>query len=386
MAKKLEITPKIAALISSATDGATDPNAVSVYESISLTGLPVNKRNIFEGAVHPENTLREMAAYVAQRPLKNHVPMHTNHEQGYEMPVGKVFHAEYGTDENGIGQVRSLFFIGNSETTLVNKLEEGSIEEVSVGVRYKHLNCSQCGWDYMGKEASMGNFWDRTCGNEHEIGVDGVHIICNGLDQWMEQSLVSLGAAQGAKIVARTKSLLGQESYTALAATGIDPSVSTLYATTTLPKETDAMEMKELIKDLTDVKALVLSKDAELGTLNASLTGAKTELETLKASVTALTAENVTLKALDAVTLKASNDAALAFVREEADRLCVASGEAKLKVDASLDEMKASITTNRTKLTSSFPAGGRSEGTDAGTGKPHGEAAYSNHAASFATK
>lgn len=386
MAKKLEITPKIAALLSSATDGATDPNSVSIYESVSLTGLPVDKRNIFENAVHPENTLREMAAFVAQRPLKNHVPMHTNHEQGYEMPVGKVFHAEYHTDSNGIGQVRSLFFIGNNETELVGKLEAGSIEEVSVGVRYKHLNCSQCGWDYMGEDAGLMNFWDRVCANEHEIGVDGVHVICNGLDKWMEQSLVSLGAAQGAKIVSRTKSLLGQDGYTALAASGIDPTLTTLYATTTLPKETDAMEMKELIKDLTDAKALVLSKDAELGTLTASAASAKTELETLTASVATLTTENIALKALDAVALKASNDAALAFVREEADRLCVASGEAKLKTDATLDELKASITTNRTKLAASIPAGGRSEGSAAGSGKTTGDVAASNHAASFSTK
>lgn len=386
MAKKLEITPKIAGLIASATDGATDPKDVSVYEAISITGLPVNKRNIFDGAVHPENTLREMAAAVSTRPMKRHVPVHTNHDQGYELPVGKVFHAEFMQDDNGVGQVRSLFFIGNNEEDLIGKLEAGSIEEVSVGVRYKHLNCSQCGWDYMGPEATMMNFYDRMCANEHEIGVDGVHVVCNGLDQWMEQSLVSLGAAQGAKIVARTKSLLGNDGYTALAASGIDPSVTTLFATATLPKETETMDMTQLVKDLTDAKALVLTKDAELGTLTATATAAKTSVTELTAKVDALTAENTALKAGDLVKVTTERDAAFSFVREEADRLCVASGEAKLKTDATLDELKASIQTNRTKLAASIPAGGRSEGTSAGSGNGVSNAAAKSHAASFATK
>lgn len=386
MAKKLEITKKIADLIASATDGATDPNTVSVYESVSITSLPVKKNNIFDGAVHPENTLREMAAAVATRPMPRHVPVHTMHDQGYGLPVGKVFHAEYMQDSNGVGQVRSLFFIGNNETEIIGKLESGALDEVSVGVRYKHLNCSQCGWDYMGPEATMMNFYDRMCANEHQIGVDGVHVVCNGLDQWMEQSVVSLGAAQGAKIVARTKSLLGNDGYTALAASGIDPSVTTLFATATLPKEPETMDMTALIKDLTDAKASLLTKDTELGTLTAAATAAKATITELTAKVDTLTAEITTLKAGDLVKVTGERDAAFAFVREEADRLCVASGEAKLKADATLDELKASIQTNRTKLSASIPAGGRSEDPSAGSGNAVGVAASYSHAASFSTK
>ena len=384
MAKKLEITPKIAGLIASATDGAVDPNTVSVYESVSLTGLPVAKRNIFEGAVHPENTLREMAAAAATRPMPRHIPMHTNHEQGYEMPVGKVFHAEYMTDTNGVGEVRSLFYIGNNEADLVAKLEANSIDEVSVGVRYKHLNCSQCGWDYMGPEANMMNFYDRMCANEHAIGVDGVHVICNGLDQWMEQSLVSLGAAQGAKIVSRTKSLLGQESYTALAASGIDPTFTTLFATAKLPKETDTMDMKDLIADLTTVKASLLTKETELTTLTASAGVAQATIAELTATVAALTTENTTLKAGDLVKAEASLAAATSFLRDEADRLCVAVGVEKVKSDEGIPALTASISANRTKLSALIPAGGRSEGISAGNGQSNSSVA-SNRASSFST-
>lgn len=146
------------------------------------------------------------------------------------------------------------------------------------------------------------------------------------------------------------------------------------------------MDMTQLVKDLTDAKALVLTKDAELGTLTATATAAKTSVTELTAKVDALTAENTALKAGDLVKVTTERDAAFSFVREEADRLCVASGEAKLKTDATLDELKASIQTNRTKLAASIPAGGRSEGTSAGSGNGVSNAAAKSHAASFATK
>lgn len=385
MAKKLEQTPQILELIASATDGAVDPATVSVYEAISINSLPVDKQNVFEGAVHPENTLRQMADYVAKRPLTNHVPVHTLHAQGYELPIGKVFHAEYLQAANGVGEVRSLFYVGNNEVDAIAKLEAGSVEEVSVGLRYKHLNCSQCGWDFMGPEATFMNFYDRVCGNDHQIGVDGVHLILNGLDRWMEQSLVSLGAAQGAKIVARTKSLLGNDSYNALAATGVDPSISTLYATLTMPKEPD-MDLKELVADLSAEKAKVIAKDTEIVGLTAAVTTAKDTITALETSMETLKAENETLKAGDAVKVKAERDAAFSFVRTEADRLCIAAGAPKLADTATLEELTASITTNRTKLTTSLPAGGRSEGPAAGSGSEVSNVAVQNHAASFSTK
>lgn len=386
MATKLDLTPKIAALIASATDGGTDPNTVSVYEAISLNSLPINKPSgIFQGAVNPENTLRQMAAAVGTHPLASRVPVHTLHQQGYELPVGQVFHGEFIPGLNGMGEVRSLFFLPNTETDLIGKLDSGTINEVSVGIRYQHLNCSQCGWDYMGEDASMMNFYDTVCPNDHVIGVDGVHVICNGLDRWMEQSLVSLGAAQGAKIVPRTKSLLGNESYTALAASGIEPSATTLYASATPSKEQD-MDMKELISDLTTVKASVITKDAELATLAASIASGKVTIETLEASVATLTAENTALKAGDAVVIKAERDASFAFVRKEADRLCIATGTEKIKTEGTLDELTASISNNRTKLGASIPAGGRSEDPAAGTGKSASDVAVASHAASFSTK
>lgn len=146
------------------------------------------------------------------------------------------------------------------------------------------------------------------------------------------------------------------------------------------------MDLTTLVADLTTVKATVITKDAEIATLTASVTEAKTSVSTLEASVTTLKAENEALKAGDAVKVKAERDAAFGFVRTEADRLCIAAGTAKLADTATLEELTASITTNRTKLTASIPAGGRSEGPAAGAGSEVSDTAVQSHAASFSTK
>lgn len=358
MPKKLELTPRIKELITSASDGV-DPNNVSVYEAISINSLPVRKKGtLFDGAVHSTLTLQEMAAVVARRPSPEHVPVHKLHDQGYELPVGKTFHAEF-IDTNGIGEVRSLFYLPNTETVLVDKLESGAIEEVSVGVRYKHINCSQCGWDFLGEDASDENIWMQTCGNDHEIGVDGTHVMLNGLDRWMEQSLVSLGAAKGAKIVGRTKSLLGVEKYNALAASGHNPSLSTLYASAT-PRPTKELDMDltELIKELTNTKTSLALKEGEVATLKASAD----KIPELEKQIATLTTENTALKATGVEALTKDRADAIAHIRKEADRLAVAAGKAKLADTATLVELTASIDDHRKTLTDRFPTGGRAEG------------------------
>ena len=353
MAKKLPLTQKIRDLIASATDGAVDPELVSVYETISINSLPVNKRNIFENAEHSLNTLQDMANVANARPMAMHIPMHMNHDQGYGMPVGKVFHGEVNSN-SGYHELRSLFYIDNSETSIISKLETDSISEVSVGVRYKALNCSQCGWDFLGADATDEHIWSRTCGNDHQIGVEGVHLKLNGLDRWLEQSLVSLGAATGAKIIPRTKALLGDARYNELAATGVNPAGTTLYASAT-PK--DNMDLTKLIQELTDAKVLVAQKDAEIVALK--LTAEK--LTAAEAQVVTLSAEVAALKGTDILKLTEDRNAAVKFARTEADRLCLAAGVTPMAETASLTELTASISENRTKLADKFPTGGRSE-------------------------
>lgn len=324
---------------------------ITAFETISINTLPVNKRNIFEGAVHTKQTLLDMEAYVNAG--KHHVPLHTDHDQGYALPIGKTFFGKVLSDDSrNYSELRSFFYLPNTEAALIAKIETDVISEVSVGVRYKALNCSDCGWDYLGPDATDENIWNRTCGNDHQIGVDGNHLMLNGLDRWMEQSLVSLGAASGSKIVAKTQALLGLETYNKLAASGRNPSATTLYSSAT--KE-DPMDLKELVTELTDTKVKLAGVETAL---TASQLRVK-ELEPLVQKVAELTAANTALAPVAEIT--SQRDAALAFTRKEADRLAVIAGEPVLKADATLTELTASIESNRLKAADKFAAGSRAD-------------------------
>ncbi len=238
----------------------------------------------------------------------------------------------------------------NTEVDLINKLEGGAIEEVSVGTQYKHLNCSACGWDYLGADATDENIWTMTCANDHRLGEDGNHLKLNGLDRWREQSLVSLGAAQGAKIVSRTQALLGADAYNALKASGRDPARTILFASATPIPEQDKMELEKLVTELTDAKAKVIVQAAEITALKL----AADKVPALETKVTELTAEVATLKASDGVKAQEELKASMGFVRAEESRLAVALGATPLVETASLTELQASIEKNRTALGDRF--------------------------------
>lgn len=369
MGKRLDITPQIAAAIARSTDGSVDPSDVAVFETISLNTLPISKKGtLFSGAVAAESLLMQMAEYV--NAPGGFVPLHNNHDQGQELPVGRVFAGEARQTSEGITELRTQFYLPLSEAALVSKVETGVVEEVSVGLQPTHMNCSECGFDYNGPEATLDNFWTQTCANDHTIGKDGVHVNMVGLSRFWEQSLVSVGAAHKAKIQPRAKALMGDQYAQQLAATGVPPEAKILFASPT--KKEPAMELTALVAELTTAKAGVLVSEAALTAANATLA-------TLNETITALNAEIVTLKATADVKvpevqaqLEAANTAltdATAVMRVEADRLTVAAGLTKPADDASIAALTEAITSARTKLASSIPVGGLSLSTEAGSGK-----------------
>lgn len=359
MGKRLDITPKIAAAIARSTDNSVDPNTVAVFETIALNTLPLNKRGgLFDKARTSEITLRQMADFLNTG--TNFVPLHLLHDQGENLPVGRAFAGEVHQNTNGVTELRALFYLPLSESDLITKLDTGVIDEVSVGLKTQHINCSECGWDYLSPEASFENIWTRTCNNGHEIGVDGVHTILNGMDRFLELSLVSLGAANNAKILSRTKSLLGEANYNQqLAASGINPEVTFLFASPTHNPKEASMDMTQLIAELTTAKANDQVKTAELTAAKLATDALTAENTKLKEEVTALKAAAAPAE-VTAQLKKAQEDlaAALAYTRAEADRLAVAAGLEKPAADADLATLTASIAACRTKLTQEIPTGG----------------------------
>lgn len=372
MTKKLSITPAIEAAIAKSTDGSVDASNVSVYECIALNTLPLGKKGtLFQGGRVSETTLRQMADYLNAGKF---VPLHNNHDQtSGGLPVGRVFMGEVNVRPDGIAELRTLFYLPNTETELINKIEGGAIEEVSAGLQALHLNCSECGFDYRGPDATFSNIWECTCENGHTVGENGVHVILNGMDRYMEQSLVSLGAANNAKILSRTKSILGQETYQQLAASGIPPETTILFANMSLPKE-PKLDINAMIAQLSDVKAEKKVVDGQLAAATASVATLNQQVADLQTQVTTLQAAaqppaDVAAVQAQLADVQTQSNSALAFIRAEADRLSVALGEAKPAEDASLEVLTASIESARTKLSQNLPTGGKSIGTGSGDGK-----------------
>lgn len=387
MTKRLEITQKIKAALSRSTGNSVNPDTVAVFESASLNTLPLNKKGgLFDQARVSETTLRQMADYLNTG--EQYAPLHLSHDQPEgNMPIGRVFAGEVVASEEGYPELRTMFYLPlETGKDLIAKLETSVIDEVSVGLKTQHINCSECGFDYLGADSTFENIWTRTCNNGHEIGVNGTHTLLNGLDKFHELSLVSRGAAQKTKIVTRAKAVLGEDEYRKLAASGMQPEATILFASPTTVKKEPSMDVTKLVDDLTTAKASIVVKDGEL-------TAAKTTIATLEAKVTDLTGQVTTLSAnADAAKVtelttkltasETTATAALAFIRAEADRLAVAASLTKPADDADLEALQASITASRTKLAETLPVGGAANVQHKGTGSQ----AQAYPAASFKTR
>lgn len=365
MSKKVALTDRIKGLIAKATDEAVDPSTVTVFECIAINTLPVTKRGtLYHGARLDAATLSEMATFLNEGGL---VPLHVMHEDGI-LPVGRVFYAETGQTPFGESELRTLFYLPNSETELIAKVDTAVVDEVSIGFMPKTLSCCKCGFDFLGKDSTFENIWNLTCNNEHTIGEDGVFNYARGLANWMELSLVGRGAANKAKIVGRTKQLLGESEYNRLAASGHKPETLTLFATAT--KE-PSMDIDKLIGQLSDAKATSQTQAAQITGLQASitaLTAERDELKTANATLAAKETPDATKLAADLTAEKATSAAMLSYIRTEADRLALAAGLTKPVETADLAALQASIDASRAKLSATLPVGGAANGAGSGSG------------------
>jgi len=226
--KAIDVTQDILAQIEKVTGTAVTADDIVVFEAAAANSKPLNKMgSIFNLGRITEDTLRQMAQSVNAG--EESVPLHTLHAQGYELPIGKVFQAEVIRLADGEAELRTMFYLPKSEASMVEKINLGIIDEVSVGLKSKALLCSKCGFDYFSAEAGFENLYSQTCENGHTVGVDGTHVKLSGLDKWMELSLVSRGAASKPKILGRTKQVMGKETYDRIAAHGLPPEAVVLF-------------------------------------------------------------------------------------------------------------------------------------------------------------
>ena len=216
--KRIKVTPEIDAMIkNSIDDQGIDTAKLAVYEARILTTEPLNKGGFYNKASFTKATLDAMAATLNSK--GGALGIQVMHDMN-ELPIGKIFSGLVREMDNGNFELLSMFYVLDSNTDLIAKLDSSIIDEVSVGVLPAKALCSECGFDYFGEEADFTNLYTLTCNEDHEIGVNNVHVVASGLQSFMEVSLVSKGAAKNPKILSRAKQSLSQDNAMQIAASG----------------------------------------------------------------------------------------------------------------------------------------------------------------------
>jgi hypothetical protein len=362
--KQVTKTPAIIAQMQKIAGAGVDVANLPVWEAQAANTLPLVKRgSIYHKAQMSEGMVRDVATAVNA----NGLPLHTLHQQGSELPSGRVFMGDTVSNDVGLPETSLLFYVDPTDTDLISAIDNGIIDSVSIGVLPCCALCSECGFDYLGADASPSAFWDRTCPNDHTIGVDGCHLNLTGVDSLMEMSLVSNGAVPNSKITSGANSVVGQR----LAASGLGSDAAILRASTAIPKPkpkeplmADTLQLDSLVGKITESAVALAASQGNLAVASANVV-------TLTATVAEHVAEIATLKAAAAdpagmVAKLASAEAevgvALTFLRAQAKKALVATEGDVSKLDTmATAELTAVIEGAQAKLSTLFPDGGRSK-------------------------
>lgn len=341
--KRVELTAQIEEWIA-ASVGEIDTSKIAVYEAVAASTRPVSQKNsIYDGAIMALGLLNEMAEFVNDGGV---VPLQVMHKTYGELPEGKVFRASVEEHNDGFSSdLITLFYLPLASEKLVNDIDLGLIDEVSVGALSKKAMCSECGYDFFdfSQDDADWNLFTRTCDEGHKIGVDGVHLNLAGLANWRELSLVGKGASNQAKIRGSKHQTLSKDERRALAANG-EADMSLYYLFCSASEGEADVDMTKLIGELTDAKSgLALAEQAR--------DTAKSEVETLTTKVGELETQLADAKALneggdtelqaqldtanadkekltgDVETLKASAETTQEFLIAQAKKAAIAVGK-----------------------------------------------------------
>lgn len=370
--KHLPMTPALAELITKAVGVDVDTSKLTVFETIALNTKPLPGKGgtIFEKAVVEPITLTQMVDFIN---AGNHIPLIADHEL-FGAPKGRFFHAGlYYDPEAGFDslEMRALFYLDETERALIDKIDAGSLDEVSVSFLSTQFLCSECGWDYF-EFGTDSNIRSHTCENGHTIGEDGVHAKLVGLNQFIELSLVVRGAADKPKIVGKSQAKLAPETAYRLAAHGFEPDA--LVVNASLGEENMSDLNATMVTDLVAAKTEVGVLTAQLGVKDAAITSLTSERDTAVSRVSELETELAAAKDAkpeDYETAKSERDEAVSFLQEQTNHLLVASGKPKLEGDAlsaKPTELKAKISELTGNLTSILPVDGRSNSSKTDSG------------------
>ncbi|AKU43537.1 hypothetical protein CPT_Seuss11 [Caulobacter phage Seuss] len=366
--KQIEKTGRVLIQLRKAYGPDADLSALAVFETTLVNTKPLRKTGgIFKGARLAASLMAEITNAVNAESI----PIQLQHDTSTQ-PFGRLFAAAM----HGLEEVRALFAVDQkANPEIVQKIDSGTLDQVSVGMINKQLLCNACGFDYMSPKAYEAR-WALECDKEHKLGENGNHVVVTGLDQLFETSLVGHGAVRGARIVGPSESIFRDNPKLAASAAE-HGGFGALYLTATV--EDENMDLAQINAQLTTQLTTATSAQAVAETkLTAAteqvtqLTGQVTQLtternEALSAKTTAETALTGVTAERDAANAAVST--ALTALTAEATAVLTACGKSTDEIALALKDKDCAavlsiLQENRAQFAAVIPAGGRSQAAD----------------------
>jgi DNA-directed RNA polymerase subunit RPC12/RpoP len=321
MAKRVELTEQIMEYVRTKCGPDVDFNQLAFYQARGISTEPLSQDTLFNKGTLSRNALVDMQSLIND-PMAT-VTVQAMHNTSV-LPTGKVIHAELVDEvETGHSALYTLFAVSTEHQDIINKIDNGIIDEVSYGFLPKKILCSECGKDFRDDDVSFLDLIEHRCPDCGAImGKEGAHVIIPSVELVSELSLVTRGAAKHAKILDKVYQMAMSEENTSvinLTKQEVRNDLLKINLCSTISKEVDmnSEDIKAAVlaatEPLTEELKTMQSTLASLGEEKKALEAAKDEAEKAGA---ALKEENATLSQE-----KSELESALAEAKEKANEI-----------------------------------------------------------------
>ena len=265
MTKRVVLNETIISKMKSVLGEDISPDNYVVYKARAISTEAISKRgsDLLNGATPTENFIRSIVA-MANEPQKN-VSVHTMHDD-WSLSIGRVFDMWEVVEFDSVHAAYAyLAILKNDENKeVIEKIDGGILDEVSIGFEIKSGKCSVCGWDVfdnnLSEDDKLEHLWNTTCANGHVMGKDGAHLVLDAPKSFSEISIVNQGAAHKAKIQEIAKFSLSFED----AKKDAKSLLAKVGNTTVLTKLESKMTEEEMTAKFAEMEAKLADMSAKL--------------------------------------------------------------------------------------------------------------------------
>lgn len=344
----------------------SDPSKFYIFKCRAISTEPIHQNTIYNGSTVTTGLLSEMEHRVNF--TDENIGIHLMHED-QDLNIGRVFHAEV-VDEGGTSALYAdMAILRTPEVeSIIDRIENNVLDEVSVQFLAKKALCSECHFDYMGDEATFENWLEGKCPNDHVIGENGCHLELDGLEWFSEISIVNRGAAHRAKIVSQKREQLFSEGglMKSLAASGKSPEFIVATFNSKMEKKMDNKDVNTTPDEVAELKAQLEEAQRKLDLaekvkeLEAKLEELSKEIEAKDEELKKITEEKSSVDE-ELAAAKTEKDQTLAFLKEQVEKVNVAAGKKDVEIPNDLEGISTMLSENQQILVSLIPAGGVSK-------------------------